>query len=134
MPDIRRIVDHPTTITPQNLEMVIAPAVSRYQSSIVLSAAAKVAPVALCDIHVVIHRDGETFAAVRPSDASVFTYVESTVIGIIDATCRCNRHQEMMMISVRIIVLAALGIPSRHSCPRLASVGAQMQVDATAKN
>src|SRR6202035_3531953 len=103
MAGIRRIVDHPTTVTAQNLEIVIASAVGRHEGSIVLSAAAKVIPVALCDIHVVIHRDSETFAAVRPSDAPVFTYVEPTIVRIVDAPRRGNRHQKMMMIGVRIV-------------------------------
>ena len=41
------IIDHPTTITAEDLEMIIAPAICSDESSVVLSAAAKVAPIAL---------------------------------------------------------------------------------------
>ena len=131
---IAGIINHPTPIAAKDLEMVIAPSRDRHECPIILSTSAKEMPVALRYIHVVIHRDRETFAPVAPCESSVFTHVEAAIVGIVHAAWSSRRHQKVMMIRMRVMNTSAVRIPSRSSGPRLAPVSCEMQVNASAKN
>src|SRR5438093_1512159 len=128
------IITHPTAIAAKDLEMVIAPSRDCHECPIILSPSAKEMPVALRYIHVVIHRDRETFAPVAPCESSVFTHIETAIIGIVHAARSSRRHQKMMMIRMRIMNTSAIGIPPRRSGPRFAAVSSEMEVNAATKN
>src|SRR4029453_2457773 len=68
----------------------------------VLRAAPEMAAVTLRNIEIVIHRNRETFAAIRPGDVSISAYVLTAIVNGIDLS-RCGRgHQELMMIRMRV--------------------------------
>src|SRR5439155_14115876 len=131
---IDEIINHPTPIAAKDLEMVIAPSRDRHECPIILSTSAKEMPVALRYIHVVIHRDRETFAPVAPCESPVITHVEAAIIGIVHAAWSSRRHQKVMMIRMRIMSTSAVGIPPRRSGPRFAAVSSEMEVNAATKN
>ena len=71
-------------------------------SPVVLCATTEHIAVALCHVHVIKHRDGQSLAAIRPGVAGVFAYIQSPVVRVVNSAFRFRRHHQPMMIGVRI--------------------------------
>src|SRR5207244_5808420 len=50
--------------------------------------------VALRDVHVIKHRDGQSLAAIRPGVAGVFAYIQSPVVRAVNSAFRFRRHHQ----------------------------------------
>ena len=124
-----RVVNHPAAIAAFDLEMVVAPASRRHDRSVVLRAAAETARIARCHVDVVIHRDRQSSAAVFPRRSTVIAYVDSAIVAIVNpAWCR-HRHEQHVMVRVRVIGIAAHHVPVRDLLPGISAVGRPMQID-----
>ena len=114
--------------------MVVVAASPRDHRSVILRATPEMAAVTLRNIEIVIHRNREAFAAIRPGHTSVVADVHAAIVNGIDLSRCGRRHQELMMIGMRVFRLAGLRVPSRHLLPVLAAVGRQMEIDTAAQD
>ena len=142
--DVFRIDDHPSAIASRHLDKIVGPATEddglalvgfdlpgkREVGAVVLHAATEHATVALRNVDVVEHADGEPVAPVFPVQAAVHADVHAAIVHVVDESGLIHRHEKAMMIRMGIMPGAARGVPSRGANPVLAAVKCPIQIDA----
>ena len=87
------------------------------ERAVVLSAAAEAQRIARRYVDVVIHRATEPDAAVLPVKSAIIAHVHAAIVRVVNAAGRRRRHEQRVMIGMRVIRLAAFGIPERDLLP-----------------
>ena len=75
---------NPAAVATEDFEVIVEAARRRDERAVVLGSAAIHARITLGDVHVVVHRDGEAVAAVRPIEATVVADVDTAIVTIVD--------------------------------------------------
>jgi hypothetical protein len=88
----------------------------------------------LRDIDIVEHGDREPVAAVRPREPAVVADVNAAVIRVVDTIGRSFGYQQVVMVSVRVVRLASVSVPTGYLLPRLPGVSREMEIDAAAED
>ena len=103
--------------------MIVAPAGRRDERAIVLGAAAETQRIAWRHVEIVIHRAPEADTAVLPGAAAIITHIHAAIVAIVNPARQRCRHEQRMMIGMRVIRLAAVRVPTRDLLPLGAAIG-----------
>lgn len=114
--------------------MIVGSACFRHHRPIILGASAEAACIARRGVEIVIHRDRQPLAPVLPSLPAIFAHIDAPIIAVIDTSGRRGRHEQGVMVRMRIFIFAGLQVPTGNFLPRSTSVGRAMQIDPATKN
>src|SRR5258705_13392491 len=97
-------------------------AISGDVRTVILRAAAEVPGVAGRDIQVVELGHGQATTTIVPIAAAVVGTIQPAVVAVIDAPRSLSRHDHTMMVSMRVLGIPALKIPTRNLLPGRSTV------------
>src|SRR5439155_4565198 len=132
MRGIFRIKNQTAARSTQQFKKIIRTACCSKTHAVRVDATAITAGVAGSDINLVESGNGEAITPVGPMLAAIPTEVHSSIIGVVNSARRRRWHDKSLVISMRVIRLAPVRVPTRNLLPLAAAVRREMQIHAAA--